>query len=125
MIRNTIFSICLMGWACAGIAHAQPAHTPVPQKLGEPGRQSIIGPGVQHNIVSIEKVMREIHQIMHQGQFTPKQDTEISDMMIRLGAMMQEMSGPQGEKLAKNHEQELKEIRRRIEIIKQQLKNSK
>jgi hypothetical protein len=125
MVLNTIFYICLMAWACAGLAHAQPTNASIPQQLGEPSSQPIIGPGVQHNIISIEKVMREIHQLMFQGLFTAKQATEVSNMMISLGVMMQEMSGPQGEKLAEKHEQELKEIRRRIELIKQQLKNSK
>jgi hypothetical protein len=121
MVRNTIFSICLMASALAGITFAQPAGGPSPQKLGQPGHQSIIGPGVQHNIGSVEKVMLEIHQIMHQGPLTPKQDTEISNMMIRLGAMLQEMSGPQREGLAQRHEQELREIRRRLEVIQQQV----
>jgi hypothetical protein len=123
MVRNTIFSICLMAWAWAGIAHAQPAHAPVPQKPAELGRQSIIGPGVQHNIASVEEVMREIQQIMHQGPLTPKQDTEISDMMIRLAAMLKAMSGPQREDLAQRHEQELQAMRRRLEVIRRQLKS--
>lgn len=46
-------------------------------------------------------------------------------MMTRLGIMKREMSGPQGEKLAKQHEQELQEMGRQIEIIKRQLKNSR
>jgi hypothetical protein len=124
-MRRVIPLICLVASVYAGLALAQPAGSPAPQVQGDRASQTIIGPGVKHNIVSIEKVMREIHQLMFQGQFTPRQDTEVTEMMTRLGVMMQEMSGPQGEKLAEKHEQELKEIRRRIEIIKQQLKNSK
>lgn len=117
--------MCLMAGAFIGIAVAQPASGPNSQQVSERGRQSVIGPGLQHNIVAIEKVMGEIHQLMFQGQFTPRQATEVTEMMTRLGVMMQEMGGPGGEKLAEKHEQQLREIRRRIEIIKQQLKHSK
>ena len=95
-----------------------PSHTETKKIAPKP----LIGQGVKHNLLSVEKVMREIHQLMFQGQFTPDQDTEVSTMMIQLGKMMQEMSGPQREKLAQQHEKELQEIHRHIEIIKQQLK---
>jgi hypothetical protein len=36
---------------------------------------------------------------------------------------MKEMSGPEGERLASENEQKLKEMRHRIETIKQQLKS--
>jgi hypothetical protein len=107
MRRSAILLICLVACAFAGIAVAQPSSGPSPQEVGERGRQPVIGPGIQHNIVSIEKMMRELHLLMHQGEFTPKQATAVSEMMIRLGAMMQEMSGPQGEQLAPKHEREL------------------
>jgi hypothetical protein len=117
--------MCLLAGAFDVITVAQPAIGSSSQEVGERGRQSAIGPGVQDNIIATEKVMRQIHQLMFLGQFTPNQATEVTEMMTRLGVMMQEMSGPQGEKLAEKHEQELKEIRRRIELIKQQLKNNK
>jgi hypothetical protein len=124
-MRQIILLICLVVSVSAGLVFAQSAGSPKLPEKGDHAGQPVIGPGVKHNIFSIEEVMREIHQLMFQGQFTPRQDTEVSEMMLRLGIMMQEMSGPQREKLARKHEQELKEIRRRIEVLRQQLKNGK
>ncbi len=119
----TILCMCLMVGIFAGAALAQLSGGPSPQELGDRGRQTVISPGVQHNIGTIAGMMREIHQMMHQGQFTQEQATEVSEMMTRLGAMMKEMSGPQGEQLAPKHELELEGMRRRVERIKQQLKS--
>ncbi len=113
----------LMAGTFTGTALAQPAAGPGKQGQKESAQPSAIGPEVWHNMVSMEKMMREIHLLMHQGLFTPRQATEVTDMMTRLDIMMHEMGGPQGEKLARQHEQELQEMRRRIEIIKQQMKN--
>jgi hypothetical protein len=103
----------------------QPASGASSPKDKKPGQQELIGEGVRHNLLSIEKVMVEIHQLMLKGQFTPEQDSEISKMMIQLGTMMQEMSGPQCDKLAPKHEQELQKIRHRLEILKKSLKTAK
>jgi hypothetical protein len=125
LYRLGILCLCLLIGTFADKTLAQPAGVPSPPEGKHLAQKQVIGQGVKHNFVSIEKVMREIHQLMFQGQFTPKQDTEVSEMMTRLGIMMQEMSGSRGEKLAEKHEQELLEIRRRIEIIRQQLKENK
>lgn len=122
MHRSAVLLVCLMAGAFAVIAVAPPAMGAGSQAVGAPGPQSVIGPGVQHNMIATEKVMREIHQLMFLGPFTPKQATEVTEMMTRLGIIMQEMSGPRADQLAQKHAQELKEIRRQIEILKQQLK---
>jgi hypothetical protein len=121
--RTAILLLCLLVGAYASPALAQPAGGQRPQEPQARGRQPGIGPGVQQNIVSVEKVMREIHQLMFQGPFTPPQATEVSEIMIRLGVMLQEMSGPQREQLAPKHEEELNEIRARVDKIRKQLKN--
>jgi hypothetical protein len=124
-MRRRVLLLCLMATAYAGLALAQPAGSPNPPLKSDQVSQSLIGPGVERNVVSIEKVMGEIHQLMFQGPFTPQQATEVSKMMTRLGIMMHEMSSPQREKLAQKHEQELREMRRQIEIIKQQMQKNK
>jgi hypothetical protein len=124
-MRRGVLLLCLLVTAYAGLALAQPAGSPNPPVKSDHITQPMIGPGLKHNMVSIEKVMREIHQLMFQGLLTPQQATEVSGMMARLGIMMQEMGSPQGEKLAQKHEQQLQEIRRRIEILKQQLQKNK
>ena len=83
--------------------------------------QPLIGPGVQHNMGEIAGMMKEIHLLLHEGHLTPRQNEQISEMMIRLGIMMKEMSGPQSEQAARQHEQELKDMRRRVGTIKKQL----
>jgi hypothetical protein len=124
MRRSAILLVCLMAVAVTGITVAQPARGAGSQEVGERGRQPVIGPGVQNNMIATEKVMREIHQLMFLGPFTPRQATEVTDMMTRLGVIMQEMAGPQADELAKKHDQELKEIRHRIKILKQQLQTN-
>jgi hypothetical protein len=116
MGRGAIMFLCLMTGIFPGKALAQAASGLSPPAGDARSQKAVIGQSVKHNILEVEKVMGEIHQLMFQGQFTPRQATEVSEMMTRLGVMMQEMSRPQGEKLAEKHEQELKEIRRRIEV---------
>lgn len=46
-------------------------------------------------------------------------------MMNRVSVMMKEMNGPDRERLASQQEQELKEIRRRLKIVIEQIKSQK
>lgn len=46
-------------------------------------------------------------------------------MMNRVSVMMKEMNGPDRERLASQQEQELKEMRRRLKIIIEQIKGQK
>ena len=87
--------------------------------------QPVIGPGVQHTMGDLAAMMDELHLLMFEGPFTAKQSTEVSDMMLRVSIMMKEMSGPDRERLAPQHEQDLKEMRRRLEIIREQIKSQK
>lgn len=64
MRLSALLLMCLMAGACAGTALAQPSSAPSQQLQKESGKPSVIGPGVQHNIASIGKMMREIHQLM-------------------------------------------------------------
>jgi len=80
--------------------------------------QPLIGPGVQHDMGTIAGMMKEIHLLLHQGHLTPQQNEQISEMMIRLGAVMKEMGGPRSEQMARQHERELKEMRRALETLK-------
>jgi hypothetical protein len=105
------------------MASAQPVRSPGPQEMGERRGQPVTRPGVQHNIGEIAALMRTIHQLLHLGPLTPKQATAVTEMMTRLGAMMQEMSRPHSEQLDRQHELELKEMRRRVESIKDRLKS--
>jgi hypothetical protein len=85
--------------------------------------QPVIGPGVQHNLGDLAAMMDQLHLLMFEGPFTAKQSTEVSNMMLRVSIMMKEMSGPDRERLAAKHEQELKEMRRRVEEIRAQVKS--
>jgi len=77
---------------------------------------------VQHNMRDLAAMMKELHLLMFEGPFTAQQSTEVSNMMLRVSIMMKEMSGPDRDGLAARHEQELKEMHRRVEEIRQQLK---
>jgi hypothetical protein len=123
--RGTLLCLSLLIGTLPVIALAYPASGASSPKGKNLGQKVVIGKGVKHNLASAAKVMEEIHQLMFKGQFTPEQDSEISKMMIRLGTMMQEMSGPEREKLAPKHEQELRKIRHQLEIIKQSVKKGK
>jgi hypothetical protein len=119
--RVAILCLCLLAGLLAVNAVAQPAGGTGAAAVKDHGPQQVLGPGVRQNVVSIEKVMGEIHRLMSQSALTPQQATEVSNMLVRLGFMMQEMSGPQREKLAPRNERELQEIRRKIETLRRQL----
>lgn len=87
--------------------------------------QPVIGPEVQHNMGDLAAMMKELHLLMFEGPFTAKQSTEVSNMMLRVSIMMKEMSGPDREGLAARHERELKEMRRRVEKIREQIKKQR
>jgi hypothetical protein len=90
---------------------------------GSKAPKPVIGPGVQHNMADLTLMMKELHGLMFEGPFTEKQATEVSAMMTQVSVMMKEMSGPEGERLAAQNEQNLKEMRHRLEIIREQLKS--
>lgn len=120
--RGVWWCLCLLLGLLPVIVFAYPASGVSAPQGQEPSQKQLISPGVKHNFVSVEKAMGEIHRLMFQGQFTPAQDTEISRMMIRLGTMMQEMSGPERDQLAPKHEQELQKILQQIESLKRSVK---
>ena len=90
---------------------------------GPQAPKPVIGPGVQQNIAELDLMMKDLHALMFQGPFTEKQATEVSAMMTQVSAMMKEMSGPDRERLASRNGQKLKEMRQRLEIIREQIKN--
>lgn len=119
----TVLILLLLAWVFPGVAFAQSTrNSTASAKSARPG-QEVISPGLKHNIGDIAAMMLTIHKMLHLGPLTPKQDTAVSDMMIRLGVMMKEMSRPHGPELDRQHERELQEMRRRVEIIKKQLKS--
>lgn len=118
--RVAILCLCLLVGLLADNVVAQSAGGPAEVK--DHGSKQVFGPGVRQNVVSIEKVMGEIHQLMSHSELTAQQATEVSNMLLRLGFMIQEMSGPQREKLAPRNERELQAIRRKIKALTQQLK---
>ena len=83
----------------------------------------VIGKGVQQNITALDLMMKDLHALMFLGPFTDKQSTEVATMMAQVSAMMKEISGPEGERLAAQNGQKLKEMRHRLEIIKEQIKS--
>lgn len=85
--------------------------------------QPPIGPGVKNNMGDLAAMMKDLHLLMFDGTLTAKQSTEVSRMMNRVSVMIKEMSGPDRERLASRHKEELKEMRRRLEMIKEQIKN--
>jgi hypothetical protein len=119
--RVAILCVGLLCGLLAGKGMAQSAGGTGTAEVKDHGPQQVLGPGVRQNVVSIEKVMGEIHQLMSHSALTPQQATEVSNMLLRLGFMMQEMSGPQREKLAPQNERELQEIRRKIETLRRQV----
>ncbi len=90
---------------------------------GPQSPKPVIGPGVQQNMAELAVMMKELHSLMFEGPFTEKQATEVSTMMTQVSVMMKEISGPDGERLATQNEQKLKEMQHRIETIRQQLKS--
>ena len=83
MGRGAIMFLCLMTGIFPGKALAQAASGLSPPAGDARSQKAVIGQSVKHNILEVEKVMGEIHQLMFQGQFTPRQATEVSEMMTR------------------------------------------
>ncbi len=90
---------------------------------GSQAPKTVIGPGVQKNMADLAVMMKDLHGLMYEGPFTDKEATEVSAMMNQVSLMMKDMSGPEGERLAYQNEQKLKEMRHRLEIIRQQIKS--
>ncbi len=96
----------------------------VPQVKAQ-GLQASAAPSLQHDVGVMAEMMRDIHQLLHQGPLTPKQAGQVSDIMTRLGVMMQEISGPRAEKYQSQHQRQLQEMKKQLEEIKNQLKSQK
>lgn len=120
-----ILLIFLMASAGPGPALAQTSSGSKAPEATVPGRQAPAAPGLQHNMGTLAEMMRDIHQLLHQGPLTPKQAGQVSDLMTRLGVMMQEMGGPQAEKYQGRHQRQLDEMKTQLEEIKSGLKNQK
>lgn len=122
MQPGAILLVLLMASAGPGPALAQTAggaaNTPA-------GPQAPAAQGLRHNTGAMAEMMHDIHQMLHLGPLTPKQAEQLSEMMTRLGVMMQEMSRPQSEKYQDQHQRQLEEMKTRLEEIKNQLKSQR
>jgi len=105
-----------------GLAQAAPG-SKAPRTVR--GMQAASPPGLQHNMGALAGMMRDIHQLLHQGPLTSQQSQQVSDIMTRLGVMMQEMSGPQAERYQSRHQRQLEEMKAQLVEIKSRLENRK
>lgn len=101
-----------------------PTSAPSREQHGS-GPQPFTDPDLPHTVGTMAGMMRDIHQMLHLGPLTPKEAQQVSDIMTRLGIMMQEMSGPQADKYRSQHQRQLEEMKTQLEEIKNQLKSQK
>lgn len=119
----TVLILVLLAGGFPGVAYPQSTRDSNPSAKSVRAKQAVISPGVKHNIGDIAAMMLTIHKMLLLGPLTRKQAAEVTEMMTQLGIMMKEMSRPHGEQLDRQHERKLEEMRRRVEIIKKQLKS--
>ncbi|MEJ2673141.1 MAG: hypothetical protein P8168_13270 [Deltaproteobacteria bacterium] len=84
--------------------------------------QYMMGPGMQHNLGMMSGMMREMHQMMGYGNWTPAQQREMLQMMNQMGTLMQQMGGPQNPQMQMQHRQQLERMQRRLNNLKSQMK---
>ena len=114
MRREAIFLIFLIASASPRLGLAQTSGgSKAPEATGR-GQQAMAAPGLQHNIGTLAEMMRDFHQLLHLGPLTPKQAGQLSDIMTRLGVMMQEMGGPDAEKYQSLHQRQLEEMKNAV-----------
>lgn len=123
MRRRAVLLIFLMASVSMQPALARTSSDSNAPAATAPGRQAQSSPGLQHNVGTLAKMMRDIHQMLHLGPLTPKEAGEVSDIMTRIGVMMKEMSGPQAEKYQSQHERELQEMKKQLAEIKARLES--
>ena len=86
-----------------------------------PGHQSIMGQGMVDNMATISHVTNEMHQMVTQGKMTQEQQRQMMDMMNQMGTMMQQMAGPKGRSMEKEHTNKLHEMEKRLQTMKDQM----
>ena len=87
----------------------------------DPGQQSMMGQGMAHNMAMMSGIMNEMHDLMTQGRMTQEHQRQMMGMMNQMGAMMQQMSGPKGSSMEKQHTQQLHEMENRLDTMKDQM----
>lgn len=124
MCSVAIILMVLTASLSLGLPPTLAGSAPTPDEQGR-GPQSFTDTGLTHTVGTLAGMMREIHQLLHQGPITPKQSQQLSDIMTQIGIMMKEMSGPQAEKYQSLHQRQLEEMKSQLEEIKAQIKSQK
>ena len=85
------------------------------------GPHSIMGQGMVDNMATMSHVTNEMHQMVTQGKMTQEQQRQMMDMMNQMGTMMQQMAGPKGRSMEKEHTNKLHEMEKRLQTMKDQM----
>jgi len=111
---------CGLALAQHGGMHGGMMHGGMMQSPGT-GQQQMMGHGMADHMAMMAKMMDDMHRMMVQGQMTEEHHRQMMDMMTRMGTLMEQMSGPHGQHLEKQHRHELHEMRSRLDGMKAEL----
>ena len=78
-----------------------------------------------HSMGMMSDIMKDMHQIMRDGQLTSEQQQEIKDMMAQMSQMMREMLTPQPWEVGERQHRQLQEMQRRLNALKKQVQKQK
>lgn len=78
-----------------------------------------------HSMGMMSDIMKDMHQIMRDGQLTSEQQREIKGMMDQMSQMMREMLTPQPLEVAERQHRQLQEMQRRLNALKKQVQKQK
>ena len=78
-----------------------------------------------HSMGMMSEIMKDMHQMMKEGQLTPEQEQEIKDMMDQMSQMMREMLTPQPWEVGERQHRQLQEIQRRLRALKEEVQKQK
>ena len=69
------------------------------------------------NMGMMADITSKIYQLMSNGQMNPAQEKQVLEIMNQMSQMMQEMSVPHGEKVKKQHKQDLQEMGKKVDSL--------
>jgi hypothetical protein len=93
-----------------GFSHAQ-------MHSGGQGQHKTKSSMTQSNMGIMADISAEMYQLMSKEQLKPEQEKQILGMMNHLSRIMMEMSVPYGEQVKMRHNEELKEMLKRMDRL--------
>ena len=85
--------------------------------------QTKMSPKTCSNIGTCADMLKEMADVLKSGKLSPAETKEVISHINQMGRIMKEMSGPKGPSLEQKHAQELEQIKKKWERIREMRRN--